>query len=216
MNGKPWGAEDDDALMDLVGDVPLAAVIKRFQQWCTDNDRPPRTKASIIHRIRRLGLHSRSTGQWITIGAVARAVGVSGERVREWILHRGADRYGLKGQLKADRFPLRENRRGTKLLTLWWVNRTDLRAFAVKNPRLFGHLDRMDLVALLDDENAADAVLATAAGDRGMAHPVRCIDTGVSYPSLAAAARANYLTESWLSQAVRRDGCAGGLRWELI
>lgn len=44
--------------------------------------------------------------------------------------------------------------------------------------------------------------------------PVRCIDTGETYPSVTAAAQANYLDPSSISQGVRYGYRIGGRRWE--
>ncbi|MFZ9654655.1 MAG: hypothetical protein ACO29V_03365 [Limnohabitans sp.] len=49
---------------------------------------------------------------------------------------------------------------------------------------------------------------------QGRRTPVRCIDTGIIYPSMAAAARANRVTAAAIYEAIHHRTKSGGHQWE--
>ena len=208
-----------EALLELIGDLPLVFVAQEHRRWAKRNGRPLRTFSAVVTRAKVLGLSGRSTGSWITTGTIASYLGISSSRVVEWIHRTGGDRNGLRGRLRARKFPHKprhELPRSSQRRAFWWVNRMELRAFALQNPRLFAHLSRATLIELFDQERAADAVLNGAAEDRGPWQAVRCVETGIEYPSLAHAARAAFVARTTLRRAARCGTRAAGLHWELI
>lgn len=218
VNGEAWSPQDVEVLLELIGDLPLPFVTQQHRRWAKGHGRPLRTFSAVTTKCKLLGISSRSTGLWITAGTVARYLGISSSRVVEWIHREGGHYKGIHGHLRARRFP-HKPRKGTKRVkrrAFFWIHRAELRAFALLNPRLFGRLDRATLVELLDQERAADAVLRTAQSDRGPWQPVRCVETGITYPSLAHAARAVFVARTTLRGAARHGTRAAGLHWELI
>jgi hypothetical protein len=49
---------------------------------------------------------------------------------------------------------------------------------------------------------------------QGRRTPVRCIDTGIIYPSMAEAGRANHVAPAAIYQAIHKRGKCCGLHWE--
>ena len=61
--------------------------------------------------------------------------------------------------------------------------------------------------------DAADAG-RVAAGRKG--RPVRCVETGVLYPSMSAAGRAVHVDTGCIRRAASSGGPCCGVRWELV
>mgnify|MGYP001810016616 CR=1 FL=1 len=102
-----------------------------------------------------------------------------------------------------------------------YVLRKGLAKLAMEKPGFFCHLERMDLVMLLDSEKAADAVLNSGAIPQlpyRREHRVKCVETGVVYPSIKEAAKAIYVYPNSIWAALKRsekgkEGTAAGYHW---
>ena len=189
---RAWSVEDIEMLSSLAGDIPWPLVPGRF-----NSARPRRTPIALRRKADELGLLRRSTGQFITSGALRSLMGISYEQARRWI---------LSGQLPARRF-------GQGQAFPYWIRRRDLRAFARARPELFGGLSEGQLVELLDSEHLAAQIAAMELPRPRQCVAVECIDTGRRYRSIKAAARAAYVTPQRMAVVLACGTTANGRRY---
>jgi hypothetical protein len=194
-----WTPNDNAQLQFLAGDYPLPLLTQQFNRWARANDRPTRTAKALEHQARAFGISLESTGEYITASTFLYYYNPSHDRtytkLRRWHLH------GL----------LRLHRIGAH----FFVRRSQVRRMALRHPTLYAHIPRPDLVQLLDSESAADTVLLTQpAKPHNRFRPVRCLTTDTLYPSVAAAARAVYVTQKTIRHAAEGfRPTAAGYRW---
>ncbi|MEN9784499.1 MAG: hypothetical protein RJA24_1842, partial [Pseudomonadota bacterium] len=186
-------------LQDLAGDYPLPLLTQHFNRWARANNRPTRTARAIEHQSRALGLSLESTGEYISTGTFQHFYSPKNDRIFDRLRRWHSDGLLRVYCIGGHRF----------------VRRSKIRRLALSRPDLFAHLSRSALVQLLDSEHAADTVLLTQPPrPYNRFRPVRCLDTGILYPSVAAAARAVYVsTRAIYNAAVGRSSVAAGYRW---
>lgn len=132
-------------------------------------------------------------GEWVTAGFIRTLMGISYEAIKRWV------RYGWLPVFTCE--------------TIYYVRRRDLRSLARSKPRLFGGQDRSTLVQLFDSEQLADEILAMKLPLPRQCKPVICIETGMRYRSIGAAARAVYVTSSRLQSVIGTHRTAAGYSW---
>ena len=195
MGGRPWSPEDIEILGSLAGDIPWPLVPGRF-----NSARPRRTEAALRRKADDLGLLRNCTGQYLTSGALQAIAGFNAERVRRWI---------LRGQIPARRF-------GQGQSYAWWIRRSDLRAFAQANPEVFAGLSEGQLVELLDSEPLAAQLAALALPRPRQCVVVECVETGVRYRSIRAAAKAAYVTPQRMAAVLAHGTTANGRHYRRV
>jgi hypothetical protein len=188
-----WGPAETDRLDYLAGNVPYSALSRHYNNWARQHGHATRTAKAIRLKIADMGLSAYPIGEWIGTAAIIEALHVCGFTARWWITHLG----------------LPASRDGAR----WAVRRSDLRVFARENPRLFARATRPALVQLLEDEALADMITDGKHYYPHRPRPVRCLETGQVFPSLAAAARASFVVRQVIRKAIRTGGFAAGYHW---
>jgi len=198
MGGKVWSTDELSTLELLAGDVPWPALPKAY--WCTVRLRgyPRRTATALRRKCNDLGLSRAAIGRWINAGLICQLMGVSYEAVQTWV---------RRGLISGTRFG---HTRGHR----YYFKRSDLRALARTHPHLFGGLSTAALTQLFDNAALAKQVVALGLPKRRQRRPVLCVETGIIYPSVSAAARAVYVTPKCISCALDRpDKTSASYTW---
>lgn len=195
MPGRRWQPVEDARLQELSGDMPWPIVVAEMRRSARQHGWPPRTECAIRARALDIGLITTCHGQMVSMCQVARALRANKRTITIWI----AD-----GRLTERRI----NRRR-------WIPRSALRRLARQSPELFGGLTEGELFRLLDSEPLAAEIAAMGLKRLPRVRPVVCVETGWRYASIAAAARASYVTPATLRNAVRNGWRAGGRTWRL-
>lgn len=196
MNGTPWSAEEYLRLEILVGDAPAAVAHKRYLDWARLNGYPERSQASFEQTAKRLGLQLRSTGELLPLARAAAIAGFSRGRVAGWV---------SRGLL-----PTRRHGRNV------YVSRLALRRLARKMPWLFGGTEQWHLFQLLEDEALATSIAEQYPRTLSARKRARCVERGVIYPSIVAAAKAHYVHRRAITWAASKGCRAAGYHWELV
>lgn len=193
-----WSEAEDALLRELIGDLPRPMVWQQFRSHASRHGLPVRSKKAIDIRANKLGLSFRTTGTWLTPSDMGVILGIDPSIPMRWVR--------THDDLPARRF-------GHK----WYVHREDFRRWASRpqHQRSLGGIDLDRLAMLLEDRELAVLILQRHP-TRGTHTPVRCVETGRRYPSISAAARANYLTFSAIWHALNEKRPAGGKTWEEI
>ena len=198
MPGYRWTQPDIDYLADLVGDYSLTWIHKDFNRWAARNNRPQRTKTAIQKAIwHHLNQSTVPCGEWLSTWDVGKLTDRCQEAVWLWI-HKGIicrdhTRYDGNGYL---------------------ICRRGLRQLARDRPDLLKHLSRDRLFELLEDETVVDHVLSATCQPRRLTVPVRCIETGETFRSVKAAARAINCYPNTVKMAIIRGGTAKGYHFQ--
>jgi hypothetical protein len=200
-----WTAAETDRILDLAGDLPWPLALAAYHRWAADHGHPQRTDKALALYVQEQGGTIYAMGEWVTAGACCTAWHIKTGTMGRW--------------LKRHRDILRPVQ-PTGALGRFYIRRANLRAFARQLPHLLGGIAAADLFLILEDQELSDHI-ATAFPRRPLSpvqkRPVRCIDTGVIYPSVRDAARAIPCSISAISQAVNGHAShALGLRWEPV
>ena len=188
-----WTLEEDALLHSMSGDLPWPMVIANMHKMAAKNRWPRRTAIAIRNRARELGLPRACYGAWLPYCTVADELKMDDRTLREWI-DRG--RLGCK-----------------KVGRSRWVSRAMLRSFARKEPQVFAGLSEAQLFQLLDSEQLAAEIIAMKLPQKRLRKPVICVETGWWYPSITAAAKSVYVTQSTVRRAIVNGKTAGGRHW---
>lgn len=177
MGSPLWSKAADDYLLELAGDYPLDLLVEHFNRWATCNGEHHRSRHSIEHRIRRMGLSCHPGGLYLSLPQIAELTGRSRAGIRLWI-----GRGWLHGRdLVIQRGPERAN--------AIWVHRRGLVALARSHPQAFSGIKRQELFILLENEDLVDSILEANASRVHQERPVICTTTGERFRSAALAAR---------------------------
>lgn len=191
-----WTQKEEDILLSLAGDLPWSIATRRYNQWATMNGYAKRSKRALYRRVHILGHSTRAAGQWLDTAAIAQLLGVHGETIRRW------DRKGW----------VHVYQQGRKK----YINRKSLVQLAKERPQLLAGHDRNSLFLLLEDEVLAARLAATKRKNTGLRAKVLCIETGLIYPSLQAAAQSQWVTRAAITGAVRRGSRCNGYHWKRV
>lgn len=193
MSGyKRWTAEEEQMLVELVGDIPRCRIHCAFNGWASSHGYPSRTRRALLYRAQRLKLSARAVGTWLTAQVIADTLEIPVSTVHSW-------------QRQPD-FP---QKRVDPRVSISYIHRPALRAWAAKHPHRFGGLPRGPLVMLLEDEKLVDSILERFPL-RPRANAVRCVETGRTWPSAAAAARDLHVTRNAVDHALRQQRPVAG------
>lgn len=186
MGGKVWSTEELDTLELLAGDVPWPVLPQTYWNTVRQHGYPRRTATALRRKCNDLGLQRAAIGRWVNAGLICKLMGVSYEAVQTLM---------RSGLLPGTRFG---DTRGHR----YYFRRCDLRHLAVSHPHLFGGLSSAALTQLFDDPKLAKRVAELQLPRLQQRRPVLCVETGITYPSLSAAARAVYVTTKCISSAL--------------
>jgi DNA-binding transcriptional MerR regulator len=84
----------------------------------------------------------------------------------------------------------------------YYFTRASLRALAQTHPHRVGGLPISNLTQLFDDSKLAARIAALDLPKHQQRRPVLCVETGTTYPSISAAARAVYVTPKCIYEAL--------------
>lgn len=102
-----------------------------------------------------------------------------------------------------------------------YIRRDNLRRFARLHPEQFGGIPMSNLIMLIEDERLAEWIAETYPTRppgleqcRKPPRPVRCVETGQTFPSIQAAAAAVFVTKYAISVALKRGSRSAGFHWQ--
>jgi len=186
--GKRWRAEETAFLAELLGEEPASTVAVAFRREAARRGWPVRSLSSIRGRARRIGLTTRCrTGEWLTTGGAAEVLGCGRWRLTRWLAE------------PAIAAALQPRKVGGQ----WFISRRGFRRLARQLPQVYGGLPRDRLLALLEDVELVDQVMAHHPLARGD-YRIRCVETGQVWRSCKAAARHYHLHRFTISDAVQQ------------
>lgn len=195
--GPRWSQPEVERLEDLAGDQPMNTAIKAFRRWARANGYPDRTPRAIAKAAQTRRLTLRPTGAMVSSGALQQALGVT---------------YGRAALIVSLCGAFQPNPGGRR-----YVTRVALRHLARREPQWFAGGDRQGLVFLLEDADLVDFVLEHRPAPASLSlHPVRCIESGAVFESVAAASRSCFISPQSIRYALRTGKPTGGLHFESI
>ena len=186
MGGKVWSSEELDTLYLLAGDVPWPVLPQVYWNTVRQHGYPRRTATALRHKCSDLGLQRAAIGRWVNAGLICQLMEISYEAVQTLM------RNGL----------LPGKRYGTTQGHRYYFTRASVRALAKTHPHLFGGLPVSNLTQLFDDDKLAIEIAALELPKHQRRRPVLCVETGTTYPSISAAARAVYVTPKCIYDAL--------------
>jgi hypothetical protein len=201
MGGKVWSSEELTTLELLAGDVPWPALPDIYWNTVRQHGYPRRTGTALRRKCNDLDLQRAAIGRWVNAGLICKLMGISYEAVQTLM---------RSGLLPGTRFG---DTRGHR----FYFKRCDLRRLAGTHAYLFGGLDCAALTQLFDDPKLAKRVAELGLPKHQQRRPVLCVETGITYPSLSAAARAVYVTPKCISCALDKpDKTSASFTWRSV
>ena len=186
MGGKVWSSEELDTLYLLAGDVPWPALPQVYWNTVRQHGYPQRTGTALRRKCNDLGLQRAAIGRWVNAGLICQLMDISYEAVQTLM---------RSGLLPGKRFGETQGHR-------YYFRRCDLRHLADSHPHLFGGLPISNLTQLFDDAKLAIKIAELELPKHQQRRPVLCVETGTTYPSISAAARAVYVTPKCIYDAL--------------
>ena len=192
-----WSAVELEALEDLAGNVPSDRLPEDFRQWAMQHGYPPRTTYAIRTMLNRMGLTSKSIGDWVSIGVVCDLLGVGRDTPTRWVERQWVDSY--------------RNSRNWR-----YFCRSDLRRMARERPAVFGGIAPERLYLLLEDRQLSESIAQRFTRRAMQPRPICALETGWRYPSIRAAAARVYCSRQAIQYAIRSGGTAAGYHWNYV
>jgi hypothetical protein len=186
MGGKVWSSEELTTLELLAGDVPWPALPDIYWNTVRQHGYPRRTGTALRRKCNDLGLQRAAIGRWVNAGLICQLMQISYEAVQTWMRN---------GLIAGKRFGDTKGHR-------YYFKRCDLRRLAGTHPHFFGGLDCAALTQLFDDPKLAKQVAELGLPKHQQRRPVLCVETGTTYPSISAAARAVYVSPKCIYDAL--------------
>ena len=186
MGGKVWSSEELATLELLAGDVPWPVLPQTYWNTVRQHGYPRRTATALRRKCNDLGLGRAAIGRWVNAGLICQLMDISYEAVQTWMRN---------GLIEGKRFGSTKGHR-------YYFTRASVRALAKRHPYLFGGLPISNLTQLFDDTKLATEIAALELPKHQQRRPVLCVETGTTYPSISAAARAVYVTPKCIYDAL--------------
>lgn len=198
MGGKVWTTYELDTLCLLAGDVPWPVLPQIYCNTVAQHGYTRRTAIALRRKCNDLGLQRAAIGKWVNAGLICKLTELSYEAVQTWMRN---------GLIAGKRF-------GDTQGHPYYFKRTSIRALARTHPHLFGGLPISNLTQLFDDDKLATEIVALGLPKPQQRRPVLCVETGVTYPSISAAARAVYVTPKCIYEALDHpDKTSASFTW---
>jgi hypothetical protein len=196
-----WTEEELDYLRDRLGLMPFHRLIDSYLRNSEQLGFPERTRMAVEVKMQKLikseNLSRKCTLNNWTVHELARILGVTSARVRSW-----CDISGLRKSKVARN----QSAIARKALKEWMLER----------PELVSDIEKERLDFVLEDPQAVRKIKRHKPSQRGYPRPVICLGTGEKYPSVTAAAKANYLSKCCVIRAIRTGNTSAGHRWAYL
>jgi hypothetical protein len=162
---------------------------------------PERTRMAVEAKIEKLikfeNLSRKCTLNNWSRYELARILGISADRVRGWC---------EAGGLRSSKVARNQSAIARKALKEWML----------EHPELVSDVEEDRLSFVLEDPNAVSEIKRHKPSRKGYPMPVVCVGTGEKYPSIKAAARANYLSRGSVMRAIKSGKASAGHKWAYL
>jgi len=186
-------------LESMAGNMPPKHLSASYNSWAAKSGYPNRSYRAITSLMSRRKISRRAEGEWITSGCIAELLGVHIDTPQRW---------AEKGLIESCYSQVRRGHR--------YFRRSNIVDLARRRPDLFGGIDRDRLYALLEDSELADAIVSSFPSRTSSGRPVQVVETGATFPSATAAAKAFYVRSQSISFAIKRNGTCAGYHWRHV
>lgn len=185
---KRWTDDQVDYLRSIAGEYALPDLVEAFNSTAHFKKWPKRTISALTNKLTELGLSRRPmVGDWIQACHAAEMLGVNTKRIA---------RLTSDPELQAILEPRRHN-------FSVYVHRNNWKRLAREQPHRLRGIKVERLNELLENRKLSESIAALGPNHRNR-FIVRCVETGMCYPSMAAAARAYHVTLGAISKAIKR------------
>lgn len=199
LNGIEWSQEERAALEAIAGNVLPRRIYDAYSRWAKKNGYPHRTKQAIGSALSRRKISRLAEGDWVGSSYIASVLGISIDAPQRWAEKNLIESYKHSGKTSRRYF-----------------RRSDLVAFAKRNPELLGGISSERLFMLLENEDLAESIARNFPKRRGSGTMVLAVETGQIYDSISAAAREVFVTNQGIQSAIRTGGTCAGYHWKRI
>ena len=194
----PWAPDEDEILHEYSGLLPLAAIVRKVQNFNQHQGTPIRTIKAVSNRLIVLKLSRHPTEDNISCRHLAHTLGISVRKVYDWVI-----KHGLKRRLTSKKRSA--------------ISLTKFRQWAAIHPELLASIDHDRLLWILQDEQLARRCSQIPSHSRSRAPiKVKRKDTGQVYPSLSHAARAIDVHYSGIAKAIEQGRKCVGIEFERV
>jgi hypothetical protein len=197
MKRRTWSYAEDMFLLGLAGDLPMPLLRMAWKAEAAKRGWKDRNAHALRSQIYRLGLATTPVGKWLTVSGML-GLGIHRKTISDW-LTRGL----IPSRLSTGR-------------NMRYFKRSEVVAFAKREPWRFGGCNADDLFCVLENRELAEWIAAEYPFRQGVRTPVRCLDTGRVWPSAAAAAAAVFCTQQAINDGIRAGRKVVGMRWERV
>ncbi len=188
-----WGKKETDHLETILYQYSLSEIVINMQMWQKKLNLPLRSTQAIRQKCYKLGRTSGLQEDNLSKAQLATMLDIPAHRVTSWI-----NRYGL---FCTQRYRNREVSIAIK----------DFKYWAANNLEYLHSIESFRLHYFLSDKLVQTIPRATP-----FYRPVKCINNGQTFDTIAAAARAIGVHKVTLARAVENNWQCKGYRWELI
>jgi hypothetical protein len=193
-----WSAAEIKRLEALAGEAPFPMVVTSYLRWAERNGYPRRSYDAIWKAAHIRGMAVLPIGHYLLLSDIARILRRRTGAVWGWV---------ERGELATVRW-------STKARSFHAASRDALREFAARHPERLGgcHVDALE--ELLEDRDLAESIAERFPQRTWGPRPVRCIDTGFTYPTTKSAAKAYGVTNRAIPLAIAHGHRCAGRQWE--
>ena len=201
MTRRLYSPAESNYALEIAGDLPWPMVPTFYNRWAQKHGYPTRTPSSLRNHIDGNGGTITAVGAWVTTGGIGSMLGIHPSIPVSWVLK-------FRPLLRPYQAPRRDGaaRRGRI-----YVRRDRLRALAHLHPELYAGIPADRLLMLLELPHVVEHITESCPVRRTYTRPVRCVETGQTFPSRTAAAAAFHLSPAAISDVARgrRPAAAG-------
>lgn len=207
-----WSNKELGYLQELVGDYPLALVVKYFNNWAKANNYRERGWRAIQGAIYRNGWSAVPYGEFITLNELAKILGLSNSAVRRW-MQAG---YIKPHTCKDIRSTGGNTDPSNDVKCRRYIRRHQITHLAKHHPHLFAGVPLQDLKMLLEWPHLAEEIHEKYPLRWGRPRAVRWNETGRIYPSLAACGKAHGVEYWRIGYSINSNGSVRGKTFSYV
>lgn len=207
MTRRLYTPAESQYALDLAADVPWPLLPMLYNRWAIKHGHHQRTSCSLRQHIDLHGGTLTAIGAWLTTGGIATTLGIHPSIPVSWVQKHA--------ELLRPYQPARAS--GASRRGRIYIRRDRLRALAHLHPELYAGIDPDRLLALLELPHLVEHITASCPVRRTYTRPVRCVETGETFPSRRAAGKALHLCATAISDVIHgRRPAAAGLHFEEV
>lgn len=201
----PWTDAEIDLLEKISGNYPSQEITKKYNGFCKRLGYPQRSENGVLNRLKRIGASQVATEDNWKMSTLAELLGVSRDKVRNWV----SGRY-QRGERPGGLLPCR------RLSNITAISKKDFKKFASEYPEKLKGIHPENLLFVLGDRALVRKITTAGRPTTGYRHRIMNCQTGEIFESARQAGEKLFMNGKHILRQTKAGKKAYGVEFKIL